>query len=346
MDQTGQVTGQSVERLHVCRTRNDSPCYHQGVALINFLQQVDVDVEIVLAEDYEIEITRTRHVPNFDDPFITYDNLNENKKKCKLLESCVLYVDIRNSASISVSNQSERLAKMYSAFVKNMIAAARYYGGHVRNIIGDRVMIVFDRENCFINAYRTATLMNSIAQHIIDKKIEGIDFKCGIGIDYGQMLIVKGGAIRRGGETEFYRTLVWLGRPANVASRLTDLGNKTVTRKKDMVYQGFHYPLTDKWHWDDSLTPRQFLDKLKPTYSKTLLHSEEYFSSFFVAPQTSQITHKPILVTQEVYDGLLAEHANDPIVKAGYFKETSIKIKEYSGRIYGADVIFTAVNSL
>jgi class 3 adenylate cyclase len=75
---------------------------------------------------------------------ITYENLDDKVKRCKCFESCVLYVDIRNSASISASKRIWTLACIYSSFVRSMIAATRYYGGHVHNIIGDRVMVVFD----------------------------------------------------------------------------------------------------------------------------------------------------------------------------------------------------------
>ena len=199
------------------------------MALKDFFQNIDDEVKTILDSDFEVIITETNFVPNFDDPNITYDNLDTNKKKCKRLESCVLYVDIRGSANISASKKPHTLAKMYSSFVRSMIACAKYYGGHVRNIIGDRVMVVFDKDNCFKNSIDTAVLMNSVCQNILNKRIKNFDFKCGIGVDYGKMLITKSGAIRQGSEKEFYRSLVWLGKPANTASRLTDLAFKTET---------------------------------------------------------------------------------------------------------------------
>jgi len=313
------------------------------LALKDFFQNIDDEVKTILDSDFEVIITETNFVPNFDDPNITYDNLDTNKKKCKRLESCVLYVDIRGSASISASKKPHTLAKMYSTFVRSMIACAKYYGGHVRNIIGDRVMVVFDKDNCFKNSIDTAVLMNSVCQNILNKRIKSFDFKCGIGVDYGKMLITKSGAIRQGSEKEFYRSLVWLGKPANTASRLTDLAFKTVTWTVPGIKQGNHYPLTDKWSWLDR-TLDGFIDDLEVTYTRNLKHKEEYFKSFFktqLGPYSK--TYSPILITKAVWDGLKKSHPNSDYIEKTLFSKREIEVRDYSGDVYGGDVTFTAV---
>ena len=142
------------------------------MALLEFLKDLDNDVSIVNSSDFEVEIIETNYVPSFSDANITYDNLDTRKKKCKRLESCVLYIDIRKSAKISSERQPKTLAKMYSSFIRTMASCARYYGGHIRNIVGDRVMVVFDRDNCFVNAVDTAVLMNSVCKYILNKRIK------------------------------------------------------------------------------------------------------------------------------------------------------------------------------
>jgi adenylate cyclase len=84
------------------------------VALKDFFKDLDNEVSTVLDSSFEIEIIDTKFVPNFDDPNITFDNLDTKKKKCKRLESCVLYVDIRNSVKLSAEKQPKTLAKVYS----------------------------------------------------------------------------------------------------------------------------------------------------------------------------------------------------------------------------------------
>src|SRR5690606_1769140 len=112
-----------------------------------------------------------------------------------------------------------------------------------------------------------------------------VPFECGIGIDYGQMLITKAGAARRGAEREFYRSLVWLGRPANVASKLTDIANKSSTATEPRVCEGYYYPLIDKWTWVE-ITPLEFARRLEKTFSRIVRHSNEYFSTFFETTAT------------------------------------------------------------
>lgn len=316
------------------------------MSLKDFLKNIDEEVKTVNSSDFKVEIIETDYVPSFADTNITYDNLDTNKKKCKRLESCVLYIDIRGSAKISSEKQPKTLAKMYSSFIRSMLACARYYGGHVRNIIGDRVMVVFDKANCFTKAVDTAILMNSVCKHILNKRIKSFDFSAGIGIDYGQMLITKSGAIRQGDEKEFYRSLVWLGKPANIASRLTDLANKTESHTSKGVRQGLHFPLTDVWSWSD-VPFDEFMGRLQETFSPNLIHKEEYFKSFYITDLAPTYTsNSPILMTKKVYDGFKSENPNSNIIKNGMFSKKTIKVKDYSGEVYGGDVIKTAVEDI
>jgi class 3 adenylate cyclase len=87
--------------------------------------------------------------------------------------------------------------------------AAGYYNGKVRNVVGDRVMIVFDKASCFSSAYKTALLLNSVVSKLLNKNFTKNDIKTGIGIDYGKMLITKAGIIKSGFENTNYKSLVW-----------------------------------------------------------------------------------------------------------------------------------------
>lgn len=316
------------------------------MSLEDFFSEIDSQVEIVLSSDFKVQVVDTDYVPNFDDSGITYDDLDEKIKKCKRLESCVLYIDMRDSTKISAEKRPATLAKIYSSFVKSMIASARYYGGHVRNIIGDRVMVVFDKEDCFKKAIDTAILMNSVSKHILNKRVRDIDFKCGIGIDHGKMLIAKAGAIRRGAETEFYRSLVWLGKPANVASKLTDIANKSSVSYVPGIRQGNYYKSLDKWFWLPK-SYNEFIDDLEVTHSRNLRHKDKNFCSFYKAILGSETTSaSPILMTQSVYEGLKKSHPNDQCIQEGWWRKQPVTVKGYDGTIFGGDVIFTAVEDI
>jgi class 3 adenylate cyclase len=175
--------------------------------------------------DHDIESSKTFHVPGRDDPGLTFGR--NQVKRGKLIETCVLFIDIRNSTAMSRSLKRDKakLGKIYSAFVDAMVSIADRYG-YVRNIIGDRVMVVFEPENCFIDAVNCAAMMYTVGTRIL-KKYSGLEtFKCGIGIEYGEMLILKTGIQKRHEEQSEYKNLVWVGDAANVASKLTDLSSK------------------------------------------------------------------------------------------------------------------------
>ncbi|MEH1846959.1 MAG: adenylate/guanylate cyclase domain-containing protein [Nostoc sp.] len=313
--------------------------------ILNFLNEIKDEVNLTVSSNFQIEVIETERVPSFDDSNITYYNPLTKTKKCKRLESCVLYVDMRDSTKISAAKRPATLAKIYSTFVSSMIQASRYFNGHVRNIIGDRVMVVYDKENCFLNAINTAILMNSINQCILKKKIKDFEFRCGIGIDYGNMLVTKAGTIRRGAETEFYRSLVWLGKPANIASKLTDIANKTVLKKSDPLQQGNYYPLTQKWSWVDK-SYEEFIDDLSPTFSQNLVHKDEYFSTFIKSSNLYSQTPSPILITQAVYEGLKREHPSEQSIFNNWWNMQSVNVPNYNGNVFGGDIIYKAAEML
>ncbi|MCK1619466.1 adenylate/guanylate cyclase domain-containing protein [Bradyrhizobium sp. 159] len=184
------------------------------------------EVAAIFDGQFSIAITETKTVPQPDDPVITFPNLDTQTQGAKLITTCVLYIDMRKSTDLSFAHRPQTVAKLYTAFVRAMTRTARQYGGHVRGIIGDRVMVLFDVEDCFANAVHCAIAMNTVAQHIINKHFKANEVRFGIGIDHGRMLVTKAGIRRHGSEQGSYKNLVWLGRPANVASKLTDAANK------------------------------------------------------------------------------------------------------------------------
>lgn len=196
------------------------------MSLQDLRDELSDEVSSMLDSSFTIAITSTNSVPNSDDAAITFPNLDNSTQGAKLIQTCVLYIDMRRSTVLSFSHRPQTVAKLYSAFVRAMTRTARYYGGHVRGIVGDRVMVLFDAADCFRNAVNCAIAMHTISEHIINRHFKANEVKFGIGIDYGRMLATKTGIRRHGSEQGNYRNLAWLGRPANVASKLTDAANK------------------------------------------------------------------------------------------------------------------------
>ena len=321
------------------------------MSLENLRKEIEEEVKAILSSDFKIEITETKVVPSLDDSDITYPNLETGVQKCKLIETCVLYIDLRNSTKLNLTHRRETMSKLYSTFIRSVMKSAEYCGGKVRNVVGDRVMVVFDSENCFKNAYKTAVLLHSVVSRLLNQYFEKNEVKAGIGIDYGKMLVTKGGIIKKGSENTSYKSLVWLGKPANIASKLTDLANKTFTEKENKivtsVLEGHYYPYLDEYSYY-SYDVKTFLeDRLKNNYDGTLTHIKDTFFSYIYLEENKQntktITHKPILMTETVYKGVLKEAADMDSVKNGWIKEEkNIKVPGYNGKVYGVYSYFTA----
>jgi hypothetical protein len=238
------------------------------------------------------------------------------------------------------------MGKLYTAFLRSMIRASEHFGGSVRGIVGDRVMVVFNADFCFKNAVFTAILLNTIAKHIIDKLFPHNEVKCGIGIDYGKMLVVKAGTVKYGKENAAYKSLVWLGRPANVASKLTDAAHKDISTTRPVVRVAYDYPGTSDWLWVQTEIS-EFLSDLKETYlAPTLRHKSDYFKAFIQATATSTDSRRPILMTESVYKGFASEAPEDNSVVNKWWHKQTLRVSGYSGTVYGGDIYFTAVDEL
>ncbi len=189
----------------------------------DFLKEINQDIKDIF--QYNILTSNTFIVPTRHDDGLTF-TIGADKKG-KLLETCVLMVDIRNSTKISrqLKKDKVRLGKIYSSFIHAMTNIGDEYG-YVRNIIGDRVMVVFEPNDCYVNAINCAALMYTVANKILAKYVDLKDFKVGIGIDFGEMLILKTGIKKKHEEQSEYKSLVWIGDAANTASKLCDFANK------------------------------------------------------------------------------------------------------------------------
>lgn len=308
--------------------------------LIALLKRIKRHVIGVISPSFKVNIIKARQVPLPDDAGLTYCNLDEQKVDTKIIETCVLYVDIRNSTHISSQHDPETLAKLYSAFAKGMIDAAGHYGGEVRNIVGDRLMVVFECDRCFTKAVDTAVLFNTVSSKIIAGQFPG--FKCGIGIDFGKMLVVKVGTVKQGDNRDSYRSLVWLGQPANVASKLTDSANKFFSWEQPMVSEAFRRPYTGDWQWID-ISPMNFIRKLSVSLGR-ITHSSEHFISFIETTDHSSRSYAPILMTAPVFEGFKRENPQrDSILNGWWSVQPSLSLPGYSGTVYGGDVHFTDV---
>jgi adenylate cyclase len=300
------------------------------------------EVSTILDSNFEIEVTETSFVPHSDDAAITFPNLDDGTQKTKLLESCVLYVDMRRSTQLSLKHRTATVAKLYTSFVRAMTYCASEYGGEIRGIIGDRVMMVFEKDKCFENAVDTAQLINSVCEHVLNRAFKKGELSFGIGIDYGRMLVTKTGVRRHGSAQQSYRNLVWLGRPANIASKLTDQANKPAEHVTVDAMNVAYGTVFGQWNWQKEYL-HEFVSKLIKPAGGVLAHIRPDFLSFIPIKETIRTREKmpPILMTEAVFDGFKRARPNANSIKNSWYKEVRARVEGYSGKVYGGDVVFT-----
>ncbi len=312
--------------------------------LASLREELDEEVSTILAPDFAITMTNTSLVPHSGGGGITFPLLDDRKQSCKLIDTCVLYIDIRRSTELNLQHRHTTMAKLYSAFVRAMSRCAIQHGGHVRGIIGDRVMVLFDSTNCFVSAVETAISMNSTATYVINKHFKANEVTCGIGIDAGPMLATKTGIQKQGHQQQSYRNLVWLGRPANIASKLTDIANKPIeTMTYPALNVGRATPALKDWNWRREGWIN-FLKGFTRDYIKGgWKHADPQVSAYFVSNET--MTLRPatpsILMTQAVFNGFKVAEPNHSTFTKKLWKEVEVSVPGYTGKVFGGDAVWT-----
>lgn len=259
------------------------------------LQNINDDVKDIINTNFEFSITDATQVPNDDDPGLTFEN--GKTKKGKNIDTCVLYIDIRNSTTLSAKHRAETMGKLYTAFIKAMVACADAHSGVVRNIIGDRVMVVFPPNNCVVNAINCAITMHTVASKIINHHFKLNTFKCGIGIAKGEMLVLKTGAPKQGKERAAYKNLVWIGQPANVASKLTDAANKEHIEEYVVYQYRVINPFRPNLVKEARVLAKDFFEKSVCTNGSLYYEGYQVLS---YKKETNEINLPPILITNTV----------------------------------------------
>ncbi|MCH8491506.1 MAG: adenylate/guanylate cyclase domain-containing protein [Oceanicaulis sp.] len=318
----------------------------------NILAEIEDDIVDIKTKNFQY--TSTKIVPSRHDNNLTFERGVD--KLGKEIETCVLNVDIRNSVELSRKHHTQTMGRIYTAFSKSMLKIAKHHKGFVRNIIGDRVMIVFPSDDCFTNAVDCAVSIYHISHFIIHKVFSDVEFKCGIGIDYGLLKVVKVGLHRRGAEGFDNKNLVWIGYPANIASRLTDVANKSVNNTKIKVK---YYPTNFSHLFPPIGMFGQFSRSSEKPYSdiprEDLLTNEEFAKrlSFYDTLGISYSGGKlirfdkiesktdfpPILMTAKVFTGYKASNSTRNDITNNYWKKIdNHNIKNVDVDVYGGTV--------
>lgn len=140
-----------------------------------------------------------------------------------------LFIDLRDSSKLPTIHQKRVLAKIYRAYISEMVAIIN--GSSLCkeiNIVGDCVSAIFETPTkANINeVFSIAFQMNSLI-NILNYKLEKKGYnpiKAGIGLAYGRVLMIKAGYNGSG-----INDVVWMGDAVNQASKMCGKANKDVS---------------------------------------------------------------------------------------------------------------------
>jgi class 3 adenylate cyclase len=138
-----------------------------------------------------------------------------------------LFVDIRDSSKLPNIYRRPALAKLYRAFLSEMVAVHNS-DGYTRevNIVGDCVWSVHntpsktDIDDVFPLAYTANSLVN-VLNYKLNKAGYPTPIKVGIGMTYGRALMIKAGYSGSG-----INDVVYMGDVVNQAAKLASMGSK------------------------------------------------------------------------------------------------------------------------
>lgn len=171
------------------------------------------------------DITEGRAIPDVGD--ISFG------KNGREIELAMLFIDIRESTRIVDSLRRVTAAKMYKSFLWGVAKIAKNNEGELRSFNGDGVLVAFIGDKKRTNAAKAALQMSWFAKNVLKPKLDEIfnnneslknqriEFDFGIGIDVGNVLVVRGGI--RG---ENNNDLVWVGNATNYAVKLSALSKE------------------------------------------------------------------------------------------------------------------------
>ena len=131
----------------------------------------------------------------------TVEQLEDNNKTYSIM-AAILFIDIRKSTYLTENSQAKSMVKIYRSFMRMAVDCVRKNGGVTRQFLGDRIMGVFidsvDGEGNIsekavdkaINAARSLqTVIDFSLNKHLKSNVNGKVIECGIGIDYGKVLV-------------------------------------------------------------------------------------------------------------------------------------------------------------
>lgn len=180
-----------------------------------------------------------------------------------------VFIDIRDSSGLTDKHKRPVLAKIYRAFISEMVAVLNS-DPYVRevNIVGDCVWAVYkttqktDINDVFGIAYKANTLLKLLNKHYAKKGIDPLQI--GIGIDYGRVLMIKAGYSGSG-----INEVIYMG---DVVNRAAHLAHEAGRGWNHPIFAGgvFHQNLNDH---NRSLLSSRYVSGLGTVYTGNVVNT-------------------------------------------------------------------------
>lgn len=161
-----------------------------------------------------------------------------------------IFIDIRGSSGLTARYKRPALAKLYRAFISEMVAALNS-DVQVRevNIVGDCVWATYNTpytrniDDVFTLACRANTLRKLLNRHLTKRGYDELAF--GIGVDWGRVLMIKAGYSGSG-----LNDIVYMGDVVNRAAHLAHKAGRGWASKPIWVGHDFNSNLdADNAKW-------------------------------------------------------------------------------------------------
>ncbi len=218
-------------------------------------ENLNTRIDNIVSQEVSVIADRSEFPP-------TIEELEDNNKTYSL-DAAVLFVDIRHSTKLTYENKPETMVKIYRAFMRSMVECVRKNGGVTRQFLGDRIMGIFkalpdDELSASDKAVNAAIDMQTAIDYVLNKifndKSDKLVISCGIGIDFGNILVTKVGmhGLKNSEEKEDELDFVWVGNATNHASKYADLAPERSIFISENCYRDFNK--TDKSLWEKTIS--------------------------------------------------------------------------------------------
>ena len=169
----------------------------------------------------------------------TIEQLEDNNKTYSIM-AAILFIDICKSTYLTENSQAKSMVKIYRSFMRMAVDCVRKNGGVTRQFLGDRIMGVFidsiDENGSMVDsaadkAINAARSLQTVIDYSLNKylktNVNGKVIECGIGIDYGKVLVTQVGmyGLESDENRENEVDCVWVGNTTNYASKYSDIAS-------------------------------------------------------------------------------------------------------------------------